>query len=145
MTYILLRLLTVNVEHHFPVWGPDTLVETEPYFPPTAEGMVVPLRWREEWSAHGCVPATRPDRVNNKTCTGKLYYNQEWGQLWLLIGSKWLHCNHGLSEVCFQNRKSWKYKTLNLEICCLQNVEPQAMCPFSSYMSNNHWIVIDIS
>ena len=48
--------LTIDVEHHFPLGGPHALVETEPHFPPSTQGVVIPLRGREEGTANWGVP-----------------------------------------------------------------------------------------
>ena len=42
----------VNIEHHFPLWRPHTLMETKPYFTTSSQRMVIAIRARKETSAH---------------------------------------------------------------------------------------------
>lgn len=59
-----LHPLTIDVEHHFPLGGSHTLVKTEPHFPPSTQGVVIPLWGWEEGAANrgvpGIVTATMP-------------------------------------------------------------------------------------
>lgn len=50
------NLFTINIEHHLPHSWPYRLMEAEPDFSSSSQGMVVPLRGREEGAAHWCVP-----------------------------------------------------------------------------------------
>ena len=45
----------VNIEHHFPLRGPNALMKPEPDFSAAAQGVVVPVRAGKEASAYRCV------------------------------------------------------------------------------------------
>ena len=61
-------ILTVNIEHHLPHWGSDTLVESKPHLPTITQHVWVSLRLGKEWPTYRSISEERKKVIEE---TGK--------------------------------------------------------------------------